>query len=318
MREEKKYPLYPWVIIKRAAELWVRLLRNPHYNNGDPSGDGFTCSILAHMIPKNNDESTLERFRQELETILACGYRFDRKKQGDLIEIIVGDKDNVGDPAGCLAVDYGPDLWLAMAARRADLKMEFPWKVHMYIYETHVSMAGGYRNALIHHYPFTNGDWLVTTLTGSPMEIEKIKDAAQKGAINLTIERADSLVTAVINGNGRQYVGDPKELKELKNQMVFFQETKDQRSQVGVVESVLEATSDPNAMSVNIRLFDSDLGLRVKKAITSGLTPSMGLSSHNSPLCLGVGGYGVIKDGVVKDFTLSEISSVMPPSKEDA
>ena len=165
-------------IFERAAELWVRMLANPKYDNLGPNSpespdsirQNTLASVLASRIPKNNTEDVLEKFRAILLENLTDENIQLRRRQS-------------------LHVDYHPDQILAEAANEAGLKMEFPWKTSMWITDAYISVRNGYAAESVYHYPLSNNDWLVTTLTGS--DISKLIGFIENGVLpEFTIEQS--------------------------------------------------------------------------------------------------------------------------------
>ncbi len=145
------------LLVKRAVELWKRMLRSPKFDNGDNGPNGGMASMLATMIPTNTTEELLDKFGVELEKTILTPSEHSRDYY----------------PNTSLHVDYGPDKALGDAAEAAGLKCQFPWKTNMWIGDGCVSVSAGYAAANVYHYPLDNGKWLVTSLSGS--EIDKIK-----------------------------------------------------------------------------------------------------------------------------------------------
>lgn len=156
-------------ILERAAELWVRMLRKPKFDNGDNSSQGGMAVALASMLPHDADEEKLQKFK----TILIQK---------------LGEKDKYGSFAWMhgLHVDYGPDKILADSAKDAELKVQFPWKTNMYIYRDHVGVSAGYGAKHVNHYPMSDGRWLMTDLNGT--EISKVIEYLNGGQPMFDVE----------------------------------------------------------------------------------------------------------------------------------
>ncbi len=164
MREYKPNPR----IVARAAEIWVRLLRSPQYDNGETNPErNAMAQMLVRGIPSNATDEVLEKFRMAL------------------IEKLTTPKES-GYIENSLRVDYGPDGTLADAANKAGLKMEWPWKTGMWLDTDHLSVEAGYSAESVYHYPLTDDRWLVTRLTGS--EISKVIDYVNGGKPEFLIE----------------------------------------------------------------------------------------------------------------------------------
>lgn len=159
------------LLVKRAVELWKRMLRSPKFDNGDPSPVGGMASMMAMMIPTNTTEELLDKFGEELEKNILTPSEHSRDYY----------------PNTSLHVDYGPDKAIGDAAEAAGLQCQFPWKTNMWIGDGCVSVSAGYAAANVYHYPLSDGKWLVTSLSGS--EIEKIKKFVTDGTLpEFTVE----------------------------------------------------------------------------------------------------------------------------------
>jgi hypothetical protein len=150
-------------IVERAADLWVKLLQNPRYDNGDSSQQGGMAAALAVTLPSNATDERLAAFRTELiRLLMQPGSR------------------------GMLDVDYQPDRTLSAAAKVAGLEMQFPWKTTMFLEEGYLSLTAGYGAGAVYHYPLKDGRWLVTRLQGG--DIDKVIDYVQGGKPKFVIE----------------------------------------------------------------------------------------------------------------------------------
>lgn len=160
-------------IVNRAVELWVNMLRNPDYDNGDSSTVGFMSQVLVHQLPKNNDEETLSKFGIELRKILLAPFERESiyNSRKEKYTVMVRD----------LNVDYGPCEYLRIAADVSGLKMEFPWKTRMWLSEDYLSISCGYGAESEYHYPLNDGSWLVASLYGS--DIKKVIALIEDGYI---------------------------------------------------------------------------------------------------------------------------------------
>lgn len=171
MMHDKEPSLQMW---ERAAELWVRMLRNPKYDN---LGDGPAepqerlisnfAGAMATMIPSNATEEKLEEFRCELI----------RRMSDSSVDLYRRQSQHV---------DYGPDGFLHDCAKAVGLKMEFPWKTNVWVNSECISVRNGYGADSVHHYPLGDGRWLVTTLGGR--DISKVIEYVQGGKPEFTIE----------------------------------------------------------------------------------------------------------------------------------
>ncbi len=152
-------------IVDRAVEIWIRALRNPTYDVGlskDPSPSAGMGLALMHMVAsnlnKNNqEEEVLAKFGQELKKLLM-------NKQVSV------HNPNYVRYIKILDVDYHECETLSQAAKAADLKMMFPTKTTMHIYDDCVEMKMGYAAPYDRHYPLPDGRWLITSLTGKDIQ----------------------------------------------------------------------------------------------------------------------------------------------------
>lgn len=167
-------------IVDRACFLWVSMLRNPKYDNGDSSFAGFVTQALASSLSKGEPDA-IDRFGVELKKILMAPCEWEAKsfKEGE-------PPTKYTSLFNYLSVDYGPDIPLRMAADRAGLKMEFPWKTNMHLHEDCLSLGYGYGAAYIYHYPLTSDRWLETTLCGD--DIKKVIALVECGVLTLNLE----------------------------------------------------------------------------------------------------------------------------------
>jgi hypothetical protein len=181
----KEYEPNP-IIVLRACQLWSDALAKPKYDNGDPSFTGFMTKSLVESLPSNASEEILFHFRKELAGILNVKWKYEGSLgNSTLVESKEGHYQDI------LGVDYGPDCVLRMAAERAGLKMEFPWKSRMNLYADHLSCGWGYGAAWANHYPLdeTGTRWLVTSLTGSEEDIAKVIKSVNDGnPLGLTVD----------------------------------------------------------------------------------------------------------------------------------
>ena len=157
-------------IVDRAVELWKRMLKNPKFDNGDPSPSGFFAGAMAKTIPNNATDEILQVFGENLKTALMNP---EPEYKQEFFHSSLG-------------VDYGPDKVLHDAANKAGLKMEFPWKTSMSLWTEHVSVSAGYGAERVYHYPLADGRWLMTTLCGS--DISKIIAYCEGKELSFEIE----------------------------------------------------------------------------------------------------------------------------------
>jgi hypothetical protein len=172
-------------IVDRAVELWKRMLANPEYKaTCDDSGleDQITmarAASMAKMIPSNATPERLEAFGVALKQRLMTP---DPQRSS-----CVAYPDT-------LHVDYGPDAMLGGAAEEAGLKLEWPWKTLMRLYDDRVGLAAGYAAGTVYHYPLNDGRWLMTTLQGS--DITKIIEYVDGGQPEFDIEATEAPLLA--------------------------------------------------------------------------------------------------------------------------
>lgn len=190
-------------IWERGAELWVRMLRSPKYDNmGDGPAEpgerfiGNMAGAMASMIPNNATPEILEAFRCALLKRMTDTNKrlYERQSQH---------------------VDYGPDVLLSDSAAEAGLKMEFPWKTNMWITASYVSVRNGYGAETVYHYPLEGGRWLVTTLNGS--DISKVIELVEGGSPQFAIEESQSFISALADSTTKHIgSGKRKARKEKK------------------------------------------------------------------------------------------------------
>ena len=169
------------VIVDRAVELWIDMLKYPKYDNLGPNSPESTyskhvngmASMLATRAPKNNTPEVLEAFGRELKAILIGPFEWSNGS------------NRYVDTVNELHVDYQPDIYLDTAAKRSGLKMEFPWKTNIRLYNDSLSLSYGYGAETVYHYPLLNNKWLITTLSGS--DIVKIKSLIERKIITLEL-----------------------------------------------------------------------------------------------------------------------------------
>lgn len=152
---------------KRAAQIWVSWLRHPNYDVGLEGLPRIELLGLAALQPSNANDETLARFADELEKLILTPS---------------SDDPNSFENAD-LHVDYEPCNALKVAADRAGLKMEFPYKTSVDIYESYLVSKAGYGAFWEYHYALDNGKWLVTTLTGSDADVAMIRSCAVNGTV---------------------------------------------------------------------------------------------------------------------------------------
>lgn len=177
MRDYKPNPR----IIDRAVQWWIQALSAPKYDNlGDDSRESFKSQVtnrfagaLAAKLPKNNTPDVLEKFGQALRAVLMTP------------------KEN-GYTPNYLSVDYGPDEHLSEAATAAGLKMQFPWKTHMFLADDYFSVSCGYAAPDDYHYPLSEDRWLVVKLSGK--DIPKIIALVEAGIIDTDLKPTGVLV----------------------------------------------------------------------------------------------------------------------------
>lgn len=152
---------------ERVADLWVRWLRDPRYDNGDTSSEGaFNNAVggaMASMLHNNSNEENLEEFRKELIKTLHA----------------------LGDTCYDIGSDYQADRNLQGAADRAGLKMAFPYKHSMSWFGNALCVHQGYGKS-VYHYELDGGKWLITSLYGA--DIDKVIEYVQGGQPEFVVE----------------------------------------------------------------------------------------------------------------------------------
>lgn len=172
-------------IVDRACTLWMAMLRNPKYDNLGSSAheakwSDILPSLLAQCGKKPSDE-TIARFGVELKKVLMAPLEWtaDSRFEKD------GKPTTYTTLFNHLSVDYGPDIPLSTAAKRAGLEMEFPWKTSMFLREDCLYLGYGYGAPYVYHYPLTGDRWLETTLCGGDMP--KIIALVEAGVLDLNL-----------------------------------------------------------------------------------------------------------------------------------
>lgn len=161
-------------LVSRFCEIWVRLLRNPRYDNGDTSIAGGMAMILAAQLPNNATEPLLEAFRIELFAAVKSQVEIQLKRDARGLYVAAD-------------VDYGPCEMLAKAAQAAGLDLQFPWKTRVTLRNDCVTAAAGYAAPSVYHYPLRDDRWLICQLCGEDMP--KIIEAVESGHLTaLTVE----------------------------------------------------------------------------------------------------------------------------------
>lgn len=150
------------LIVRKAVSIWRGALLVPKYDNGASDFPNMMAQHMASTIPSNAGEpGVMDAFCESLAEVLMNKYRWDGH------EIVRDDKK--GMFFDHLHVDYHPDGPLRMAASKAGLQVEFPWKTHMFLSQDYLSWQNGYRDESRYYYPL-NAEctrWLVTRLHGS-------------------------------------------------------------------------------------------------------------------------------------------------------
>jgi hypothetical protein len=165
------------IIVKRTVELWKEMLRKPKYDNlggTEIHVPSLLSSMLAEQAFKNNTEDVLNKFGEELEKLLLSP-----------VTILGWDKKPWTRMINSLSVDYAPDQILQLAAERAGLKMQFPWKTDAYLYENQVVVSYGYAAPALHHYPLKDGRWFVSDISG--VDVKKIITLIENGVLDLDL-----------------------------------------------------------------------------------------------------------------------------------
>lgn len=169
-------------MLERAAELWARKLANPVFDNGDNSELGFLTMGLASLNiqadKEKQSDAEWEKRRQRFKNVLIRNLQ-DQLERGYI----------------WLDVDYHPCQILADAAQEAEIPAsQFSCKSSVSVHSDKVSTSFGYGAEYVNHYPLPNGDWLITTLSGS--DISKIIDLVAAGQdLGLTIEHKKPLAS---------------------------------------------------------------------------------------------------------------------------
>lgn len=171
-------------LIERAVELWCRKLRDPIFDNGDPTGAGGMTAVIGAVIIQN-DKSNLG----DIEKSIAVFREFLTTELKRL-------RDNPGKGEyfrNWLDVDYGPCGVLAKAADKAGIPYsQFSIKSCVGVFSNRVAVSWGYGACEIKHYPLADNRWLLTTLSGSEEDMQKIKtDAMGANLFNWEIEDAN-------------------------------------------------------------------------------------------------------------------------------
>jgi len=140
------------------------MLDQPKFDNGDSSLHGFMAVSLVESIPTNTTPDLLDAFGEELVKRI----------------LTPSDHDPEYFEGSNLSVDYNPCPALSESAFAVGLECGFPWKTTMWVYADSISLRHGYGAKTVFHYALGNGKWLVTTLSGS--EIELIKKHVTDGS----------------------------------------------------------------------------------------------------------------------------------------
>ncbi len=173
-------------IVGRAVALWMTMLSSPKYDNlgenspesPDSIASNKFSSFLAGALPKNNTSEVIQRFGVELHKILMAPFTWEYEQNGEK-------KSITHQTVSYLGVDYAPDAALRVAAERAGLKMEFPWKTNMHLGNEYVSLGYGYGSPTVFHYPLSGDRWLATTLYGE--DIKHIIALVESGDLDLSL-----------------------------------------------------------------------------------------------------------------------------------
>lgn len=176
------------LILERAAELWVRALIAPKFDNGANNTASLMAGVLtdqmaAKIVADADYPAALERFRVALVA--------DLKRQRDHAgEPDPGREGSVIYLTQSLGTDYGPDRTLAAAAEIAGLPTTvFPWKslVSFYGGES-VCAEFGYRGAPAYHHPISGGRWAITSCALFGPDRAIILAAVENGTLALKVE----------------------------------------------------------------------------------------------------------------------------------
>lgn len=176
--------------IDRAVELWVRALRKPKFDNGAYD----TPNLIANSLAANFAAKELSKELEEANAFEAKLEVFRR----DLSEKIKKRRDSDQHLYRRLGVDYHPDTYLRESAEVAGISVGlFSIKSDVSFYNHFVQASFGYGAEDVNHYPLDGGleagNWLITTLRGSDIEI--IKNAVTintKWLAKLNIEITDT------------------------------------------------------------------------------------------------------------------------------
>ncbi len=170
MRTERKIPSN---IIERTAELWMRWIANPRFDNGDRTGGSDFAMLMAITAAAPHSEETLKAFKSALIDHLTFMQEHDGQ---EIPEGERGVADRFGRIRGSyyfqtgLSCDYDPDEALVIAAHAAGItktgKTVFPWKTDTYMRPDCIIVSAGYAAANVYHYPLSDGRWFVTDLNG--------------------------------------------------------------------------------------------------------------------------------------------------------
>ena len=166
-------------MIIRAVELWARALRNPKFDNGDNSRNGFMTHALVSMNIEH-DKKNIDSLDESIKIF-----------KSELIKLLIKERDSGDYFTRFLDTDYHPCKLLSVAAEKAGIpESQFSVKSGVQIYEDYVISRFGYGAKSKYHYPLDTGDWLITDLSGYE-DMEKIfKDVIENNTLNLTVEKA--------------------------------------------------------------------------------------------------------------------------------
>jgi hypothetical protein len=192
-------------IIQRAAHLWAEMMRQPKFDNGDPSFAGAMTKVLHDDVVAAQSAKVpdIEAAIGKFETELVVHLQTLRDKDGEPMspEDAAWDQKATNRREGekatywwraILGVDYHPDLTLRYAAERAGLPSSlFSWKTTMFMTTRYVSCSIGYGAPDEYHYPLGAGRWLITDLRCDGKDIEAVKAAVLDGRLpELRVETA--------------------------------------------------------------------------------------------------------------------------------
>ena len=185
----KEYTPNP-VIVAKACELWLDMLDKPKFDAlgndrpKDSRDDPNDAMALAAIMSAANAERTTfsdemkATFAKTLTKWLSNKVGWDAEAKAPVIS-------TNGDYTTHLYVDYGPDAVLAEVAKEAQVpKARWPWKTAMNLGENYVNVSMGYAAETVYYYP-VDGQWLVTTLSGS--DITKVIEYIKGGKPTFTI-----------------------------------------------------------------------------------------------------------------------------------